>query len=127
MEKWWSFLLSKIKMVELVPLLYTGSCDVIEKVELKKDSGATGFSEMVVAENVPCRVSYSSKTSAKNSDGAYQTTQTTKLFIAPDVDIKIGSKIVVTQNGVITEYGASGEKSTYSGHQEIVLNKLEWT
>lgn len=115
-------------MVGIAPLLYTGACDIIEKVEMIKGSGATGFSEMVVAENVPCRVSFSSKSSAKNSDGAYQTTQTTKLFIATDVDIKIGSKIIVTQNGITTEYGASGEKAIYSGHQEIVLEKsTDWT
>lgn len=121
-------MLSAVGMVDIVPLLYSGVCDVIEKVEMKKDNGATGFSEMVIAEAIPCRVSFSQKKSAKNSDGAYQTTQTTKLFIDPDVDIKIGSKIVVTQNAITTEYGASGEKAVYSGHQEIVLEKsMDWT
>lgn len=115
-------------MVDIAHLLYTGVCNIIEQQSYLKENKSTGFCEVVVAENIPCRVSYSSKNSAKNGDEAYSTTQTTKLFIAPDIEIKAGSKILVTQNNVIKEYASSGESAIYSGHQEIVIEKFkDWT
>ena len=44
-----------------------------------------------------------------------------KLFIAPDIEVKSGSKITVTQNGVTAEYSASGEAAVYESHKEIML------
>lgn len=115
-------------MGKIAPLLYSGVCDIIERKSYIKENKSTGFEEVIVAENIPCRVSYSSKNSAKGSDGTYSTTQTTKLFIGNDVVIKTGSKIVVTQNDVTVEYGSSGESAVYSGHKEIVIEKFkDWT
>ena len=48
-------------------------------------------------------------------------TQGTKLFIAPEIKVKPGSKIVVEQNGVTTEYSASGVPAVYPSHVEIKL------
>lgn len=44
-----------------------------------------------------------------------------KLFISPDVAIKAGSKIIVTQHGRTTEYSNSGVPAVYPTHQEIML------
>ena len=49
----------------------------------------------------------------------------TKLFISPEVEIKPGSKIVVTQNGVTTEFSNSGKPAIYTNHQEIMLKLFE--
>lgn len=122
-------MLQKVKMVDIAPLLYTGVCNIIEREKYLKENKSTDFREVTVAENIPCRVSYSSKNSAKNTeDGAYSTTQTVKLFINNSIEIKTGSKIIVTQNNNTIEYSASGESAAYSGHQEIVLEKFKsWT
>ena len=48
-----------------------------------------------------------------------------KLFIAPEINIMPGSKIVVTQRGRTTEYKNSGEPAIYETHQEIMLVKFK--
>ena len=52
-------------------------------------------------------------------------TQIVKLIISPDVNINPGSKIIVTNNGKITEYKNSGVPATYSNHQEIMLELFD--
>ena len=48
-----------------------------------------------------------------------------KLFLSPDIRVKAGCRISVTQNGITQEYKNSGETAMYRHHQEIVLEKLE--
>jgi hypothetical protein len=55
------------------------------------------------------------------TDTAAAVSQGTKLFISPEVVVNAGSKIVVEQNGVKTEYSASGEPAVYASHKEIML------
>ena len=48
-----------------------------------------------------------------------------KLFIAPEINVMPGSKIVVTQKGRTTEYKNSGEPAIFDTHQEIMLVKFK--
>ena len=61
------------------------------------------------------------RSAAVGSDTGAAVTQGVKLFIAPEAEVKSGSKITVTQNGVTTEYSASGEAAVYESHKEIML------
>ncbi|HBG5847838.1 TPA: hypothetical protein OUL20_003776, partial [Clostridioides difficile] len=48
--------------------------------------------------------------------------QKIKLFISPDIEIKAGSKLIITnQNNITKEYIRSGEPAIYPNHQEIIL------
>lgn len=47
--------------------------------------------------------------------------QTVTLYIDPDLEIPEGSKITVTQNGVIGDYERSGKAAVYTCHQEVPL------
>lgn len=47
------------------------------------------------------------------------------LFIAPEVTISPGSKIVITHEGRTGEYSQSGIPAVYPTHQEIVLTVFE--
>lgn len=47
--------------------------------------------------------------------------QTVKLFYAPSVTIKAGSRVEVTQNGVTTVYRQSGIEKVYESHKEAEL------
>ncbi|MGO0854089.1 hypothetical protein ACTPDQ_21135, partial [Clostridioides difficile] len=48
--------------------------------------------------------------------------QTIKLFISPNINIKAGSKLIITtQNNITKEYIRSGESAIYPNHQEIIL------
>ena len=55
------------------------------------------------------------------TDAAAAISQSTKLFISPEIVINGGSKIIVEQDGRKAEYSASGEPAVYSTHQEITL------
>lgn len=101
---------------------YTGICTVIEYQSVKDPkTKITKQQEVITAENVPCRLSFESKTAASPSETVSAVNQSIKLFVAPEVRIKSGTKVIVAQNGVTTEYAASGMPAVYVSHQEIML------
>lgn len=101
---------------------YEGVCDIIEYVSVKdKKSMITRQDEVVTSENQPCKLSFEKIAAAVQTDTGAAVTQGVKLFIAPEINVKNGSKIVVTQNNVTTEYSASGQPAVYASHQEIML------
>lgn len=122
-------MLSKAKMVKArkaVEMFYTGTCTVVEYQEVKKANKSTAFEEVVVLENQPCRLSYSTIDRTSGTDtGASSVVKITKLHISPDINVKAGSKIIVTQNNVTEVYKNSGEPAIYTTHQEIVLEHFE--
>ena len=95
--------------------------------EMKKDRDAktklTKTEPVVVLENQPCKLSFETLKSAVQTDSAATVAQITKLFVSPDVSIRAGSKITVTQDGVTTDYTRSGVPAVYPTHQEIVLER----
>ena len=101
--------------------LYDGKCTVTVRQEYEKDNGSTGFREVILIEDEPCRLSFSNTTSTKEGDVAASVSQVTELFIGPEVDIPPGSKITITQNGETVDYSKSGIKSKYETHQQIIL------
>ena len=105
--------------------MYSGTCDVVERVQATDPvTKKTGFGESTVLSMQPCRLSYSS--APVTGDGrTAAVTQEIKLFLAPDVTVKSGSKIIVTQNGKTTAYANSGEPRLYPTHQEISLKLWE--
>lgn len=101
---------------------YGGKATVTEhrKVE-DTDTKLVSHEDMVVLEGQPCRLSFSKVAGTEGDGRAVKTAQVAKLFISPDVCIKPGSRITVTQNGVTADYTYSGVPAVYSTHQEIVL------
>lgn len=101
---------------------YLGVCSVYEYGETTDPkTHITTHGEKCILENRPCRISFGSLSAAAENSGAAAVEQSVKLFISPDVRINSGSKISVTQNGVTTEYAASGVPAVYPTHQEIML------
>lgn len=103
---------------------------VVEEYQQVKDevTKLTSNETVVVLENQPCRLSFEKLQIANQTESAAEVTQTTKLFIAPDVVIKPGSKITVTQVGRTAEYTYSGVPAVYDTHQEIILDLFtDWT
>lgn len=106
--------------------LWTGRCAVYVLQENQNpDNKRTEFVEVEVITDQPCRLSYKSIVSAENADHASAIKQSTVLFIAPEIAIPPGSKIVVSQNRVTGVYKNSGEPAVHSNHQEISLDLLE--
>lgn len=112
----------KSKMVSRKALekLYDGRCSVIE-YEKKTENHITKHYENVIITDEPCRLSYSSLKASEKSGMASTADQTVKLFISPEIKIKPGCKIVVTQCGVALEFKSSGLPARYPTHQEIML------
>lgn len=108
---------------------YIGSLVVIEHQKVKDEvTKLTGYQDVAVIENQPCKLSFESLKTASQSDSAATVTQTTKLFVSPDIVIKAGSKLTVTQAGITTDYTCSGVPAVYLTHQEIILDLFEdWT
>lgn len=105
---------------------YDGICTITEQKKLfNEDTNITSLNDMVVYENQPCHLVFKTITAASQTESAAQIQQTTKLMIAPDIIIKPGSKITVTQGGVTADYQQSGIPAVYQTHQEIVLESFE--
>ena len=78
---------------------YFGVLMVTEMQKVKDErSKLTNDEEVVVLENQPCKLSFEKLQTAIQSDSAATITQGTKLFVSPDISIKAGSKITVSQD-----------------------------
>lgn len=110
-----------VKHRKAIEKLYDSVCNVITSVEYTKENGVTDFKDVVKYENQPCRISQSGATAANNNHVVSEIDKTIDLYIAPELDIPAGSRIVATFNDVVTEYKASGEPARYTTYQKIRL------
>lgn len=103
--------------------IYSGVCTIIECQDVRdeKTKITRKNEEISVVENQPCKLSFEKLNAVLQTDAATKQTQGAKLFIAPEINVKPGSKIIVEQNGVTTEYSASGVPAVYPSHAEIML------
>lgn len=101
---------------------YEGLCTITKYAPtFDKTTKITGQSEKVVIENQPCKLSFEKITAVQQTETAAAVTQSVKLFIAPEIVIEPGSKIIVTQHGITTAYAVSGKPAVYPTHQEVML------
>lgn len=114
-----------MKTRKAIESLYDGKCTITEYQKFKKENKSTGFQEVVVHEDIACRLSFKAINSANPSNTASSVSQTIKVFLAPEINVKPGSKVSITQNGVTTDYKASGQPAFYSTHQEVILELFE--
>lgn len=110
-----------------IETMYVDTCTITNKEEYEKENGSTGFRDTIICENEPCKLSYSSTSSAVQGEVAASVGQSIKLFISPDIQIFEGSKISVTHDGVTGEYKRSGVPAMYTTHQEIILDFKGWS
>lgn len=111
-----------------IELLYEGTCTITIYEPYLKPNKATGHRGIIVLEDEPCRLSYSSAPAAEKMETGTSRQQVIKLFLAPEIDVMPGSKITVTQNGVTQDYCRSGQPAVYATHQEVELDLWEgWT
>lgn len=108
---------------------YDGMATVVEHQKVRNEkTKLIGYEDIVVLKDQSCKLSFESITTVSQGEAAAHTTQSTKLFISPDISIKPGSKIIITQSGVTNEYTFSGVPATYDTHQEIMLELFkEWS
>lgn len=104
-----------------IEMTYSGKCTITEYQSYKKENKSTGHKEVDVLEDQPCKLSFEKITNNSQGETAALVIQTAKVMIAPEIKIKPGSKLTITQNGVTAEYSNSGEPAIYNTHQEVIL------
>lgn len=115
-------------MVKNNPLatLWKGKCTIYEYQDVTDpETYQTTKKQVPVLVDEPCRLSYNYEQATNISNGAAVVSQSITLFIRPDLKIKNGSVIEITQNNVTEKYKGSGQPSVYTNHQEIVLQLYE--
>lgn len=103
--------------------LYQDRATVIVR-ELKKDND--GVSKMVEKEkyiNVPCRLSFGGGSSDVGLVTRY--VQEDTLFIGHDVDIPVGSKIIISRHNQVYELSNIGIPKVYQSHREYQLKAFK--
>ena len=109
---------------------WTDCCDVyVRESAVDAETGRTVFSERKLYENLPCRISYriSFETVGAVRDVGNAATaagQAVKLFLAPEVSIPAGSKIVVRRQGREMVFARSGIPAMFEGHQELRVERF---
>ncbi len=70
---------------------YTDSCIVSERrKEINPVTKLTDWKDVVVLDGQPCRLSFKTVQSTQQEGAAEETVQSVKLFLSPDIVIKIG-------------------------------------
>ena len=111
-----------VKARKAIESLYDGTCTITEYKKVQKANKSMAFKEVVVLNEQPCKLSFQTTNSTSQTEtGASALTQTVKVFLAPEIKVKPGSKLTITQNQVVTDYTNSGEPAYYRTHQEIML------
>ena len=102
--------------------LWTDRCTIYGQKDVSVlGSHLTNFQPVVLAEDVPCKLSFESLT-VTTGDGVATVGQSVKLFLALEVQVFAGCKIVVTRpDGTELTYGQSGLPGVFHNHQEILL------
>lgn len=104
---------------------YKALCNVYEYKKVKDEyTKITSSKEVLSMEQMPCRLSFE-KINSTSLEGVPIQNMTAKLFISPDIVIKSGSKIEVTQDNVTTVFAHSGKSAIYPSHQEIILELFD--
>jgi hypothetical protein len=115
-----------VNIDSVLETLYKGACSITEyRPKLNLVNKRTEHGEVVVYNNIPCRLSFETIKSSDESSTVNSVSQITKLFLSSKYNIKPGSKITVTQNEITTKYQSSGKPAVYSSHQEIILKLFE--
>lgn len=113
------------EVVKDIEKFYTGKCTVFETESYDDENFITNQNQVQVLKDIPCRLSYRLLNASMQSRLINYRTQGITLFLSNEYEIKPGSKIVVEQNGVKTEYRNSGQAGVYLNHQEIHLELLK--
>lgn len=108
-----------------VESLYDCTCNITGGKEKVKDpkTKETKLVPKIKYENKPCKVSKQSLSKNNQTDTVNQIVYELKLFIAPELEIKQGDIIEVTNKFENKEVYKAGEGFKYNTHQEVILSK----
>ena len=107
-------------------ILWNGKCTISEYREVTDpDTFQTKHELAAVVSDEPCRLSHTRESTVGVNSGAPYVSQSIVLFIRPDLTVKEGSVIEVTQNNVTNKYKRASKPAIYTNHQEVALELYE--
>ncbi|RXM70853.1 hypothetical protein [Clostridium tetani] len=108
-----------------VESLYDCTCNITGEKEKVKDpvTKETKIVPKIKYENQSCRVSKQSLSKNNQTDTVNKVMYELKLFIAPELEIKQGDIVEVTNQFGNKESYKAGEGFPYNTHQEVILSK----
>lgn len=117
--------MQKDKVVELyrkkIEEFYTHKCTITEVKAIKDPiKKTTVMQDVEIYKEIPCRVSFNLQ-KVDEKELVNSSESIVKLFIAPEVLIKEGSKVTAVVNGVVTQYECSTTPFLYPTHNEYLL------
>ena len=105
---------------------YSDSCSITGKQKTIDAHGATRFTDTVLYQDEPCRLSFSSNEAGSQSVTTAETPQTITLFLDPEVNVPPGSMISVCRGHLrYGDFEQSGMPAVYATHQEIRLVQVK--
>ncbi len=104
---------------------YDHTCTISGMVEHINADHTTSTKLTKIVDSQPCRISFKAIDVVNERDMSYQTVQTVKLFIAPEISVPEGSTITVVHDGITDEYSATGKPAVYPTHQEIIMKPVK--
>ncbi|KOP78655.1 hypothetical protein AMS59_12605 [Lysinibacillus sp. FJAT-14745] len=103
--------------------LWRGNCTVKAWQEVEDPiTHVTQSKEVTLYENLMCKLSHKTLTSASSTGGPAIIAEQIKLSLGNEYEIPAGCKIIVTQDKVTEQYTRSGKPGIFMDHQEIVLD-----
>ena len=112
---------NKARQQRALQKLWTDRCTVIVRVKKKDEqSKLTDFVEETLFEEEPCKLSFESL-STTGEGNVPSLGQGAKLFMSNEIEVRAGSKIIVTRQGKRFTFARSGEPGWFTWHQEINL------
>lgn len=96
----------------------------VQRVEKVKVNGETKQQLVTVFEQRPCRISQKTLGTNGQTESVNNIAYETKLFIAPELEIRQGDTLTVTR-GEFTRTYTAGEPFPYSSHQEISIQRKD--
>lgn len=106
--------------------LWKGKCTITVRSEKQNPiNKRMAFIEEKTVIEEPCKLSFETTSVAGEKNQALSAMQKAKLFIAPDIEIPPGSKIMVTQKNHTFEFEKSGIPAFYTYHQEVMLEQFK--
>ena len=107
---------------QVIESMYDGKCTVTEMQSVKDPvTNIVKQTPVVVLADQPCKMTHKSSDTTTVVNGVAVQSQSIKLLISPDIEIKPGSQIKITQNGRVADFKQSGLPAVYQFHQEISL------
>ena len=109
---------------QAIERLYTDTVSITRFVEKETESGETRLVPQELYSSIPCRISQKALGTNGQTETVNQIAYETKLFLAPDIDIRQGDIVKVTRQGNTRVYTA-GEPFIYPTHQEVSLQRKD--